>query len=305
VFGIVVFVRRWAYRLRILASHRAGLPVIVVGNLVAGGSGKTPLVLWIAEFLTRHKWTPAIVSRGYGARLEAPREATILSDPAQVGDEPVVLARRSGCPVGVGPDRASVVEMLRRNHPDVDVLVLDDGLQHYKLRRDLEIVVVDARVFGNGWLFPAGPLREPPSRLRSVDAVVAHGTTAVKGYAMALKGTLMQRFTDSSDRRAPESFKDARVHAVAGIGDPERFFALLERAGMQVERHAFPDHHPFVPRDLEFGDGLPVVMTEKDAVKLRGAAGSNWWVLPVHTEMEPAFGEWLLAKLPVARRRNA
>jgi tetraacyldisaccharide 4'-kinase len=300
-----VFLRRWAYRLRLLPSHRVDKPVIVVGNLVAGGSGKTPLVLWIAEYLVRHKWTPAIVSRGYGVKLEAPREATILSEPAEVGDEPVVLARRSGCPVGVGPDRVAVIEMLTRNHPDVDVLILDDGLQHYRLRRDLEIAVVDTRLFGNGWLFPAGPLREPPSRLRSVDAVVAHGTRAVQGYAMALEGTLLRRFSDSSDRRAPESFKGMRVHAVAGIGDPERFFALLERSGMQVERHAFPDHHPFVPRELAFDDGLPVVMTEKDAVKLRGAVGNNWWVLPVHTVMEPAFGEWLLAKLPAARRRNA
>lgn len=269
----------------------------MVGNLVAGGSGKTPLVLWIAEFLLRHKWHPAIVSRGYGVRLDTPRGATILSEPAEVGDEPVLLARRSGCPVWVGPDRVQVIEAMRGSDPAVDVLILDDGLQHYRLRRDIEIAVVDARGFGNGLMLPAGPLREPPSRLRTVDAVVAHGTDAVKGWRMSLEGTLLRSFTDSSDRRALEAFSGTKVHAVAGIGDPARFFHLLAKAGMQVLPHPFPDHHPFTPRDLAFGDGLPVVMTEKDAVKLRGAPGSDWWVLPVHTNIDPAFGDWLQAKL--------
>ncbi|MGA8007730.1 MAG: tetraacyldisaccharide 4'-kinase, partial [Burkholderiales bacterium] len=172
VFRAAVFVRRLLYRLKILKSHRAGVPVIVVGNLVAGGSGKTPLVLWLAEFLKDRGWTPGIVSRGYGARLEAPREATIASEPGEVGDEPIVLARRSGCTVWVGPDRVRVCEALRHQHPDVDIIVLDDGLQHYRLARELEICVVDARGFGNGFLLPAGPLREPRARLRTVDAVV-------------------------------------------------------------------------------------------------------------------------------------
>ncbi len=297
LFGAIVWLRRWGYRLRLLSSFRVGLPVIVVGNLVAGGSGKTPLVLWIAEFLLRHKWHPAIVARGYGVRLDTPRGATILSEPAEVGDEPVLLARRSGCPVWVGPDRVQVIEAMRGSDPGVDILILDDGLQHYRLRRDIEIAVVDARGFGNGLMLPAGPLREPPSRLRTVDAVVAHGTDAVKGWRMSLEGPLLRSFTDSSDRRPLEAFRGKKVHAVAGIGDPARFFLLLAKAGMQVLPHPFPDHHPFTPQDLAFSDGLPVVMTEKDAVKLRGAPGSDWWVLPVHTNIDPAFGDWLLAKL--------
>jgi len=278
----------------------------VVGNLVAGGSGKTPLVLWVAELLQKHKWHPAIISRGYGVKLDTPRGATILSEPAEVGDEPVLLARRSGCPVWVGPDRVQVIEAMKAGNPEVDVLILDDGLQHYRLRRDIEIAVVDARGFGNGLMQPAGPLREPPSRLRSVDAVVAHGTDAVEGFRMKLEGTRMRRFSDSSDRRPLESFKGQKVHAVAGIGDPARFFLLLGRAGMQVVPHPFPDHHPFTPGDLDFGDDLPVVMTEKDAVKLRGATGNNWWVLPVHANIDPAFGEWLLARLAAlgAKRRG-
>lgn len=304
LFGALAWCRRWAYRLRILPSYRASVPVIVVGNIVAGGSGKTPLVLWIAEFLAKRGRKPGIVSRGYGATIRVPRAATILSEPADVGDEPVLLARRSGCPVWVGADRVAALEALKLRHPEVDVVILDDGLQHYRLRRDVEIAVVDARLFGNGWLLPAGPLRELPSRLRSVGAVVAHGTDGVKGYEMRLEGALVRRFTDASDRRPLVSFAGRKAHAVAGIGDPERFFGMLRKAGLQVLAHPFPDHHPFVPRDLAFGDGLPVVMTEKDAVKLRGEAQPGWWVLPVHTRMDPAFGDWLASRLDeVARNR--
>jgi tetraacyldisaccharide 4'-kinase len=157
LFGFLVSIRRTLYRVRLLKSVHPGVPVIVVGNLVAGGSGKTPLVLWIAAFLKGKGWSPAIVSRGYGVRLQAPRAATIATEAAEVGDEPVLLARRSGCPVWVGADRLSVIAALRAQHPEVDLVILDDGLQHYRLRRDLEIAVVDARGFGNGFLLPAGP----------------------------------------------------------------------------------------------------------------------------------------------------
>ena len=297
-----MFARRLLYRLRILKSHRVGVPAIVVGNLIAGGSGKTPLVLSLAELLKDHGWTPGIVSRGYGARLEAPREATIASDPAEVGDEPIVLARRSGCTVWVGPDRVRVCEALRRQHPDVDIIVLDDGLQHYRLARELEICVVDSRGFGNGFLLPAGPLREPRSRLRSVDAVVAHDTDAVRGYPMRLEGKLLNCLADARERRPVESFAGRRVHAVAGIGDPNRFFRHLVRLGMHVVPHPFRDHHSFVPADLEFGDALPVVMTEKDAVKCRRFAKPQHWVYPVSAVLDPAFGNWLLEKLGEHRR---
>jgi tetraacyldisaccharide 4'-kinase len=237
------------------------------------------------------------VSRGYGGRGAEPRAATIASQPADVGDEPVLLSRRSGCPVWVGRDRAGVVAALRAQHPEVNVVVLDDGLQHYRLRRDIEIAVVDARGFGNGLLLPAGPLREPVGRLASVDAVVAHGKAPVEGFAMRLEGDMLYRMHDARERRPASAFAGQKVHAIAGIGDPNRFFLHLARLGFKVIPHPFPDHHPFTPQELDFGDALPVVMTEKDAVKLRHAPQPSWWVLPVSAKPDSAFGDWLARRL--------
>jgi tetraacyldisaccharide 4'-kinase len=296
-FGCVAALRRLGYRLRLLRSWRAGLPVIVVGNLVAGGSGKTPLVLWIAEFLKSRGRRPGIVSRGYGGSASAPREATIASNPAEVGDEPMLLARRSGCPVWVAPERIAACRALREQHPECDLILLDDGLQHYALARDLEICVVDARGLGNGFLLPAGPLREPESRLRSVDAVVAHGTGRIKGYAMRLEGSELVRLTDARDVRPAKSFAGQTVHAVAGVGDPNRFFLQLARLGLKVMPHPFPDHHAFRAEDLAFGDEAPVVMTEKDAVKCKPFVKPHHWVFPVRAILDPAFGDWLLQAL--------
>jgi tetraacyldisaccharide 4'-kinase len=298
VFRVLVFFRRILTR-----KEHPGIPVLIVGNLTAGGSGKTPLVLWIAEHLRARGWHPAIVSRGYGARLEAPRAVSLISEPGEVGDEPVLLARRSGCPVWVGADRLAVIRALRANDAEVDVLVLDDGLQHYRLARDLEIAVVDARGFGNGFLLPAGPLREPRSRLRSVDAVVSH-ESPVEGYAMTLEGAELHRMTDARERRPAAAFAGQKVHAVAGIGDPWRFFRHLAKLGVKPVPHPFPDHHPFRPEELEFGDGLPVLLTEKDAVKLRPVARPDWWVLPVTAKVDPAFGDWLIRRLDEFRRRS-
>lgn len=304
LFGFLVLFRRTLYRVRLLKSVHPGIPVIVVGNLVAGGSGKTPLVLWIAEFLKSKGWSPAIVSRGFGARLEAPRAVTVASGATEVGDEPVLLARRSGCPVWVGPDRVRVIEALRAQHPEVDVVILDDGLQHYRLRRDLEIAIVDARGLGNGFLLPAGPLREPPSRLRSVGTVVSH-ESSIAGYSMKLEGETLHRMTDARERCSVRDFAGQKVHAVAGIGHPNRFFLHLARLGLKPVPHPFPDHHPFRAADLEFGDEAPVLLTEKDAVKLRHTARPNWWVLPVTARLDPAFGDWLLGKVNEWRRPKA
>ena len=192
---------------------------------------------------------------------------------------------------------AAVVAALRRAHPKCDVVVLDDGLQHYALRRDIEIAVVDARVFGNGFMLPAGPLREPRTRLWTVDAVVAHGTDRVQGYPMRLEGDELHRATDARERRPAKSFAGQRVHAVAGIGDPDRFFRHLAALGLRVVPHPFPDHHPFRAADLEFGDAAPVLMTEKDAVKCKRFAKPQHWILPVRAAPDPAFDAWLQRRL--------
>jgi tetraacyldisaccharide 4'-kinase len=299
-FAVAAWLRRIFYRLKIFGSSHPGIPVIVVGNLTAGGSGKTPLVLRIAEILKEHGWRPGIVSRGYGGSAQQPRAATIAADPAEVGDEPILLARRSGCPVWVAPERIAACRALRAESPECNVIITDDGLQHYALRRDLEICVVDGFGFGNGFLQPAGPLREPRSRLRSVDAVVAHGADGVEGYKMALEGDKVVRFTDARDVRPAKSFAGQRVHAVAGIGDPKRFFLQLARFGLKVVPHPFPDHHAFRAEDFAFGDTDPVVMTEKDAVKCKRIVAGlqvQFWVFPVSAALDRAFEHWLVEKL--------
>jgi tetraacyldisaccharide 4'-kinase len=300
LFGFMVFFRRLFFKLRILKSYRVGIPVVVVGNLSVGGAGKTPLVLWTADFLKRNGRKPGIVTRGYGGSLSKGKEtraATIASDPAEVGDEPMLLARRSGCPVWVAADRVLAATTLHRESPEVDVILADDGLQHYALRRDLEICVVDAHGLGNGWLLPAGPLREPKSRLRSVDAVVHHGASPAEGFHMTLKGENLANLANATDVRPLKSFAGQKVHAVAGIGDPNRFFLQLAQAGLKVTPHPFPDHHAFRPEDLAFGDQTPVVMTEKDAVKCKRIAQAHHWVFAVDAVPDPAFGRWLLEKL--------
>jgi tetraacyldisaccharide 4'-kinase len=214
----------------------------------------------------------------------------------------MLLSRRSGCPVWVSADRVLAAATLKRESPEVDVIIADDGLQHYALRRDIEICVVDAHGLGNGWLLPAGPLREPPSRFRSVDALVMHGpdsgiSAGVEGYSMKLQGESLANLTNARDLRPLKSFAGQKVHAVAGIGDPKRFFLQLAGAGLKIVPHPFPDHHVFSAADLEFGDALPVVMTEKDAVKCKRIAKAHHWVFAVDAVPDPAFGGFLLEKL--------
>ena len=311
LFGLAAFARRALYRMRLLQVSRVGVPVIVVGNITAGGSGKTPLVLWIVEHLCSARWRPGIVSRGHGGRIasrgEPPAEVSAGSDVAVVGDEPLLLARRAQCPVWVGADRVAACRALLTQHPECDVLVLDDGLQHYALAREVEIAVIDARGFGNGHLFPAGPLREPVSRLAAVDAVVCNGDSNaanMKGHTMRMEGREFVRLSDRSRASGAAGLGSKRVHAVAGIGDPPRFFRHLEALGFEVVPHAFPDHHAYTAADLAFGDRLPVVMTEKDAVKCTGFAEPHCWMLPVRAELDAAFGPMLDATLRRKRRHE-
>lgn len=308
VFGVATMLRRLAYRRRWLRAGRLPVPVIVVGNLCVGGAGKTPLVAALARDLADRGWHPGIVSRGYGGAAARERRPPVLvraaADPAAVGDEPVLLARR-GHRVAVAADRLAAGRALLAADPDCDVIIADDGLQHYRLARSAEVVVIDAaRGLGNGWLLPAGPLREPRRRLATVAAVVlnrlegAPGDPRFRGaLTMTLDAGWLRRVDGRAPPAAPREFTGRRVHAVAGIGNPQRFFALLRSLGIVPVEHPFPDHHPFARADLAFDDDLPVLMTEKDAVKCSAFADERCWYLPVDARLDPTLVPRLEEKL--------
>lgn len=293
LFLLLVVWRRLAYRVGLFRTVRLPVPVIVVGNLGVGGSGKTPLTLCITQWLRELGYQPGIISRGYGGHARAPMAVDADSDPALVGDEPLLLARRGICPVWIGRKRAEAGRQLLAHHPEVDVLVADDGLQHYALARDLEIVVVDGeRGFGNSRLLPAGPLREPLGRLATVDAAVVNGGNPddfillPPSFAMRLRGATFRNLRDPARTAVAADFVGHQVHALAGIGHPQRFFDHLERLGVRAQTHAFPDHHVFTESDLPFGT---LLMTEKDAVKCAAFAPKDTWFLAVDAELEPGL----------------
>jgi len=301
LFLIVSTLRRLAYRLGLLRAHRLPVPVLVVGNITAGGAGKTPLVLWLVDALRQAGHRPGVISRGHGGRQKGPAAVTALSDPGEVGDEPVLIARRAGCPVWIGRRRALAGQALLAAHPEVDVLLTDDGLQHYALARDLEIAVVDGeRRFGNGWPLPAGPLRELPARLNRVDAVVVNGggtdwlLAGAPAFSMHLHPSRLRKLTEPGRVDDPALLAGRKLHAVAGIGHPERFFATLRGLGAEVVPHAFPDHHPYRPADLPEG---PLVMTEKDAVKCAAFAPEAAWVLEVDAVPDAGLQTLVLNRL--------
>jgi tetraacyldisaccharide 4'-kinase len=302
LFCSVVALRRAAYRAGWLQTRTFSVPVIVVGNLTAGGTGKTPLVIWMAEFLRRAGYRPGIVSRGYGGTgLTHPQAVTPDSDPALVGDEALLLARRSGCPMMVGRDRAAAVASLLSGRR-CDLVISDDGLQHYGLGRDIEVAVVDgARRLGNRWCLPAGPLREPPGRLGEVDLVVCNGQGSNVEYSMRYNGDLLLMVNGTAGAKPLADLSGQRVHAVAGIGHPERFFATLRQSGLELISHAFPDHYRYRAADIRFADELLVLMTEKDAVKCQAWADTRHWYLPIAAELDPRLGERLLTLLMRSR----
>lgn len=303
LFWAVSALRRALYRLGWLASVKLPAPVIVVGNIAVGGTGKTPLVIALIALLKEQGYRPGIISRGYRGKSTLPRPVRSDSDPAEVGDEPVLLAIKTACPVWVGQNRVEAGMALLGSHPEVNVVVSDDGLQHYRMQRDVEVVVIDAeRWFGNGQLLPAGPLREPPLRLKQADVVVINGwlpgaPLQRREFTMQLSGDLLYNLRNPTLRARPEIFAGQTVHAVAGIGHPERFFKHLKKLGMRFSEHPFPDHHAFTPRDLPFHESEVILMTEKDAVKCVDFAGDNVWVLPVEATLDPGVGLAVLEKL--------
>ena len=320
VFGLVTALRRRLYAAGLLPRWRAPVPVIVVGNITVGGTGKTPLVLAILEMLQRRGFTPGVVARGYGRvppREHDPRGVVRvypdIATPELFGDEPVLIARRSRVPVYISPDRPAAARALLAAHPEVDVLVSDDGLQHYALARDVELAVVDGeRRFGNGLLLPSGPLREPVSRLKTVDAVVVNGGTPVgldqhapRTFAMHLASERFSRLVSNQDVAPPEFALMARgrqVVAVAGIGNPRRFFDHLAVLGVHAQTRAFPDHHHYQPGDFKLPGAEVIIMTEKDAVKCAAFADARMWFLRVEASLPADFDDFLLTRIAQARR---
>ena len=291
-FCVLARFRRWLYRRGWLRSEQFPVPIIVVGNISVGGTGKSPLVIHLVNTLKRQGWSPAIIARGYkGKAQQWPQPVTPTSDPHLVGDEPVLLAHKTAVPIMVGPSRvASVQALLAQKDGRPDIIISDDGFQHFKLGRELDIVVVDGvRRFGNGWCLPSGPLRESQRALRYSDMLVTSGDPQGDEFPMTLFISEAHQL-HSDEVRTLSSFEGQTVHAVAGIGHPQRFFDALRAAGLTVIEHAFEDHHAFRSSDVQFGDQLPILMTEKDAIKC-SAFADNYplWAVPLAIQLEPTF----------------
>lgn len=302
LYGAVTALRGWLFQRGVLRSVRLPAPVVVIGNLSVGGTGKTPLTIAVVAALRERGHRPGVVSRGHGGTQREPFLLGNTPDPRQVGDEPCLI-HASGVPVAVGQDRPAAAQLLL--DAGCDVVIADDGLQHYRLARDVEICVIDGvRRFGNRRLLPAGPLREPMTRLQRTDLRVCNGGIAEPGeYPMQLHGGHAVALVDGR-HQSLATFRGRRVHGVAAIGNPQRFFDSLREAGIEVVAHAFADHHAFVAAELTFADGLPVLMTDKDAVKCASFAQPDWFRVPVHAQLPAAFFDTLTARVEALLRRH-
>lgn len=299
LYGAITWLIRTSYTLGLRSAWRSPVPVIIVGNLTAGGNGKTPVVIWLVEHLQLRGYRVGVVSRGYGGKSDV--YPLLLSNEittAQAGDEPVLIFQRTGAPVAVSPKRSEAVKALLKYH-ELDFIITDDGLQHYALQRDFELVVIDGvRRFGNGWWLPAGPMRERAGRLRSVDAVITNGGLAAAGE---IPMQLVAR--DAINLVTGERLPAQQLHhvvAMAGIGHPPRFFATLSSLGIEPKNeYAFADHQDYSLAQLSPLTSGPqiLLMTEKDAVKCRAFAQPNWWYLPVDAQLPPDQAEQLLLKI--------
>jgi tetraacyldisaccharide 4'-kinase len=307
LFRSLAALRRTLYRAGVLKAERLPVPVIVVGNIFIGGTGKTPLTIWLVDALRAAGFRPGVISRGFGSEGGAPREVSAASSAQEAGDEPLLIAHRTACPVVVGRARAQAGHALLAAHPEVDVLVADDGLQHYALARDIEVVLFDGRGVGNGWLLPAGPLREPPSRRRDFTVVNTTDLTSAlarevggQPFRMELAGRYAERLSDPQERVSLAELKGRRLVAAAGIGNPGRFFTLLGDAGLAFEAMPLPDHHDFLDAPFEGVDADAILITEKDAVKCRQIENlkhdPRLWVVPVTARIDAALAEQIVEK---------
>ncbi|MCW8901102.1 MAG: tetraacyldisaccharide 4'-kinase [Gammaproteobacteria bacterium] len=298
LFCLLVQIRRVLYRLRILRTSQLNVPVVVVGNITVGGTGKTPLVIELANLLKEYGYRPGIISRGYGGKARTwPQQVRWDGDPTMVGDEAILIARRTRCPMAVGPDRVASAKALLK-YTDCNLIISDDGLQHYALGRDIEIAVIDGvRRYGNGQCLPAGPLREPVKRLEQVNFKITNGIAGPEEFAMAYTAEKLCRADDPAVTLDISSLKNQTVHAIAGIGNPQQFFDQLKLNGLDIIEHAFPDHYPFKKEDLDFGEIQPIVLTEKDAVKCQRFYLHNVWYQPIKAVLDNQFTEQLLVML--------
>lgn len=307
LFALVSSLRRWAFRLGLLKSHGLSVPVIIVGNIHVGGSGKTPVVIWLVEQLRQQGYQPAVISRGYGGSAKLPTPVYASSNPKEVGDEPVLIANRCDCPIFVGADRVHVALELLKAHPSCNVIISDDGLQHYRLKRDIEIAVIDAETYlKNARLLPAGSLREPMRRLRTVDAVIKnghedsedkHAAPIRNAYPMQLMGAQFYNLADPTIKASAIDFKRKSIKAMAGIGNPARFFEHLRQLGLNFSSSSFEDHHAFSAADLVRLECDVLLMTEKDAVKCKPFSQAHHWVLPIEAKIEGELMQLVLKKL--------
>ncbi|WP_371366206.1 tetraacyldisaccharide 4'-kinase [Pseudomonas sp. QL9] len=281
-------------------SYRAPVPVIVVGNITVGGTGKTPMILWLIEHCRARGLKVGVVSRGYGAKPPSlPWRVRAEHSASEAGDEPLMIVQRCGVPLMIDPDRPAAVRALLAEEP-LDLILCDDGMQHYRLARDLELVLIDAaRGLGNRRCLPAGPLREPAERLESVDAVLYNGASSdpAGAFSFVLQPSALVNLRSNEAVGLEHFAPDQQVHALAGIGNPQRFFATLEALHLRPVPHAFPDHAAFSAEQLNFSPALPLLMTEKDAVKCRAYAAADWWYLAVDAQPSPAFVAWFDARL--------
>lgn len=306
-FRVLLILRGWLYRRGFLHQTQVSVPVLIVGNITVGGTGKTPLTMALVQALQARGWHPAILSRGYAARGQGIHHVQAQDDPYQWGDEAVLMAQHTQVPVWVGRQRSVVAQSVLRSHPEVDLLICDDGLQHLALARNVELIVLDgARLTGNGALLPAGPLREPVERLQQATAIIVHGgplerETVIHRFAprpplFTLQFQALQwvHVFQPQETRALDFFRNTPCHAVAGIGNPDRFFSLLRQYGIPIQTHAFPDHHAFTTADLTFTPQQPLLMTEKDGIKCRHLSGlSNVWMLPIEAILEEGLTQLL------------
>lgn len=312
--------RRALYALAILRQARLDVPVVVIGNLYVGGTGKTPLTIELVRALASRGWRPGVVSRGYGGAGATARMVRPEDTARQVGDEPLLIARATGVPVAVARSRTAAAHLVRAMHPECDVIVADDGLQHWPLARDMEIALLHYRGLGNGWLLPAGPLREPTRRLDEVDAIVLNGEvpairTSAARYAMQARLGDARPLRDGTARQALEAMagqqrrEGLRIVAAAGIGMPDRFFAMLRASGLVIEELPLADHFDFVANPFSGLVADRILITEKDAVKCIAnpalAGDARIWVVPLATEIDPRLVDAVVTRLQNVTRRTA